>query len=205
MHTFPLSLARYRRFFAEGAALAVAGHHAALPDDLAPPHVKHRSRLHWWRAEQIVRRRTDVPPGALALSVVPDPSLQRKRRREEALAYAAGSDALITETAIGNVLAVRVGTVCTPPRGTVLDGISLRVVEGLCAGLGLPFREQPLSLAEAQSASEVMLTGTAFCLAGVRWLEGVELPHPGPITRRLLEAWSAEVGLDVAGAFLAAR
>src|SRR5262245_46529919 len=67
LHTFALSFARYARFFREGVVLAVAGQHAAGPDDLAPSAVKHRSRLHWWRADHLLRRRDDVPPGAVAL------------------------------------------------------------------------------------------------------------------------------------------
>ncbi len=184
MHTFPLSLRRYRRFFSEGVALAVAGQHAAHPDDLAPPWVKHRSRLHWWRAEQLVRGRTGVPPGAIALLLDADTQC-------------------VTETAIGNVLIVRGGAVCSPPRSAVLDGISLRVTAGLCERLAIPCSGRPFTLHEAQSADEVMLTGTAFCLAGVRWLEGVELPQPGPVTRRLQQAWRDEVGLDFVGQFLA--
>lgn len=182
MHTFPLAFHRYARFFREGVVLAVAGSHAANPDDLAPPAVKQRSRLHWWRAEQIVRRRTDLPAGAVAL-----------------LSDGAGN---LTETAIGHVLLVRDGAVCVPPRGTVLDGISLGVVAGLCGRLGVPVVERPLPLAEVPRASEALLCGTAFCLAGVRWLEGTVLPAPGPLTQRLLAAWSAEVGVDIAGQFL---
>lgn len=180
MHTLPLAVGRYRRFFAEGVALAVAGSHAAGEDDLAPPPVKHRSRLHWWRADQVVRARADVPAGAVAL-------LDDGRH--------------LTETAIGHLLVVRDGGVLTPPRGTVLDGVSLCVVAELCHRLGVPFREDPLTLADAQAADEAMLCGTAFCLAGVRWLEGGTLPWPGPVFTRLLAAWSDDVGTDIAAQF----
>src|SRR5262249_27243622 len=105
----------------------------------------------------------------------------------------------LTETAIGHLLVVKGGVVCAPPRGTVLDGISLRVVEELCAEGGIPFAEAPLSLTDCASAGEAMLCGTAFCLAGVGWLEGIPLPWRGPITQRLLSAWSAQVGVDIAG------
>lgn len=183
MHTFPLAFIRYRRFFSEGVALAVAGHHGAHPADLAPPDVKHRSRLHWWRADHLLRQRQDVPPRAVALL----------------LDAPAGR---ITETAIGHVLVVREGVVYVPPRGSVLSGISVGVVVELCDRMGVRVTERALTVPEAQEGSEAMLTGTAFCLAGVRWLEGRELPWPGPITTRLQRAWSEEVGLDVAGQVL---
>ncbi|MFO0926550.1 MAG: aminotransferase class IV [Gemmataceae bacterium] len=183
MHTFPLPFDRYARFFRDGVALSVAGAHGADPDDLAPPAVKHRSRLHWWRADRLVRQRTDVPTGAVAV-----------------LTDGRGH---LTETAIGHVLLIHDDTVLFPPRGTVLDGISLAVVAELCASLGIRHVERPLPLAEVPAASEAMLCGTAFCLAGVRWLEGTTFPCPGPVTRRLLAAWSAAVGTDIAAAFLA--
>jgi branched-subunit amino acid aminotransferase/4-amino-4-deoxychorismate lyase len=186
MHTFPLSFERYRRFFTEGVALAITGHHASDPDDLAPPHVKHRSRLHWWRAEQIVRQRKDVPLGATPL--IQDERVDR-----------------LTETSIGHLLIVCHGVVCTPSRLRVLDGISLRVVQELCDKQGIPFREEHLSMVDVMCATEAMLTGTAFCLAGVSWLEGLKLPWPGPITQRLLTAFSEEVGLDIAGQFVTGR
>ena len=47
-----------------------------------------------------------------------------------------------------------------------------------------------------------ILAGTGFCLAGVRRIDGVELPWPGPVFRRLLAAWSGLVGVDVEGQFL---
>jgi branched-chain amino acid aminotransferase len=184
MHTFGLSFARYRRFFSEGVALAVAGRHASLEDDLVPVTVKHRSRLHWWRADHLLRQRADVPGGALALLT--------------------DADGHLTETAIGNLLIVRDGVVLSPPRSSILDGISLRVVRELCQEAGIDFVEKPLALADIAAASESMLCGTAFCLAGVQWLEGHTFPWPGPVTSRLLHAWSDRVGLDITAQFLAA-
>ncbi len=181
LHTFPLPFSRYRRFFTEGIALAFSGEQSALTNELLPAQIKHRSRMHWWRADQLVRRRTDVPPGAIALL----------------------ADDTLTETAIGNLLVVRNGILYTPPRTKVLESISLRVVEELCFELGLVVEQRAITLSEAQTASEAMLTGTAFCLAGVRWLEGVHLECPGPITQRLLQAWNHLVGLDIAAQFLA--
>ena len=45
--------------------------------------------------------------------------------------------------------------------------------------------------------SEAMLTGTGFGIAGVRQIDGLELPWPGPVFRRLLAAWSGLVGIDI--------
>jgi len=183
MHTFPLNLKRYRPFFAEGVSLAIAGTHAAAPDDLLPTSVKHRSRLHWWRADHLIQQRKDLPPGTLPLLAEP------------------GSGNL-TETAIGNFLVVVEGKVQTPPAGSVLDGIGLRVTKTLCHRLGLPVIEKGVSPEDVDRATEAMLTGTAFGLAGVRWLEGKTFLFPGPVTLALQKAWNHEVGLNIREQFL---
>jgi branched-chain amino acid aminotransferase len=173
MHTFPLPFARYRSLFTDGAVLVVPPTRP-VPADCVDPRAKVRSRMHWWIAEQQAK---EIDPHAAAL-----------------LADATGH---VTETAAANFLIVKDGTILTPPRETVLNGVSLRVVEELCGELGMPFAERPLTVAECQSADEAMLTCTSYCVAGVRRLDGVELPWPGPVWRRLLAAWSDRVGVDI--------
>jgi branched-subunit amino acid aminotransferase/4-amino-4-deoxychorismate lyase len=188
LHTAVLPFDRYRSFFTEGVALAYGGQHDAKRHDLVPPHVKHRNRLHWWRAERIVRNRIAALPGP-----------------ERRIALVLDSSGCITDTAIGNVLVVRKGAVHSPG-WVALEGISLRVVEETCEQLNIPFsKHEVLTLEDCYAASEVMLCGSAFCLAGVSWIEGRSIPWPGPITQRLLAAWSERVGVDIAGQFLSTR
>ncbi len=172
LHTFPLPFARYAAWFREGARLIVpAVRH--IPELCVDPRIKQRSRIHWWLAEQEVRQ-SDAGAQALLVNL----------------------HGYVTETATANLALVRDGAVLTPQRTTVLDGISLRVTEGLCRQLGITFMEAALSLEECRGAEEAFLTGTAFCLAGVRSVNGVALPWPGPITEALSEAWMRLVGLD---------
>src|SRR5262249_22626686 len=109
-----------------------------------------------------------------------------------------------TETAIGNLLVVRGGVVTSPPRAQILDGISLRVSAELCRKLGIPFAAREIGR-DAGPIDEAMRTGTAFCLAGVRELDGRRLDWPGPVYSRLLAAWADEVGVDISAQFLRAR
>jgi branched-chain amino acid aminotransferase len=178
LHTFPLPFARYRPLFAEGARLVVPPTRH-VPTASVDPRAKMRSRMFWWIAEQQAK---DIEPGASALLL--------------------DADGFVTETAAANFLIVHDGTVISPLRSSILGGVSLQVVEELCAELGIPFAELPLTLAECQSADEALLSGTAFCVAGVRRLHGVELPWPGPVWRRLLAAWSERVGVDIAAQIL---
>lgn len=182
MATYPLPLARYRPFFTDGVTLVELPSGAVgAPDALLPPSVKHRSRMFWHVADHKARARAG--PGALALPSGPRGSL--------------------TETGVGNFLAVVGGVVISPPRGCVLDGISLRVTRELCAAQRVPFLEAPITPRDVREASEALLTGTGFCLAGVRTLHSdwqswrCTFDWPGPVFRKLLAAWSDLVGLDI--------
>lgn len=180
LHTFPLPFARYARLFREGARLVVPATRQ-VPRECIDPHVKQRSRLHWWLAEQEAHQ---IDPGASALLL--------------------DADDFVTETAFANLLVVRGGTVLTPPRSGALAGVSLQVVEELCGQLGTPFEESPLRLADCQAADEAMLSCTSFCLAGVSRMQGTALAFPGPVFERLLRAWGERAGLDVRAQILAA-
>jgi len=198
-HTFPLPFARYHRLVRDGAVLAVpAVRH--VPAACVDPRIKQRSRLPWWIAEQEARR---IEPGASALLL--------------------DADGYVTETAAANFLIVRGGAVVSPPRDAILNGVSLQVVEELCGELGIPFAEARLTVEDCGGADEAMLAGTSYCLAGVRRVAGVDLPasgrrepagaspvggtmlhqpahagrSPGPIRRRLLDAWGRRVGVDI--------
>lgn len=178
MHTFPLPFARYRRLFQEGARL-VTPRTRHVPPSSVDPRIKQRSRLHWWLAE---REAQDIEPGASALLL--------------------NESGHVTETAAANFLIVRGGTVLTPPRSSVLNGVSLQVVEELCAGLGIPFAEHPLTPEDCRAADEALLSCTSFCLAGVSRINGTPLAHPGPVFERLLAAWSQLVGREIRGQIL---
>jgi branched-subunit amino acid aminotransferase/4-amino-4-deoxychorismate lyase len=181
MHTFPLPFERYARFFRQGIRLLVPSVRQPAPA-VVDPRIKHRSRLHWWLAEQEAHAE-DPAASALLLD----------------------AEGFVTETATSNLLIVRGGTVSTPLPTSVLGGISLQVTRELCTQLGIPFAERNLSLAECQSADEAMLSCTSYCLAGVRSLGGVDLPWPGPVFEKLLAAWSALLGVDVRGQILGER
>jgi len=175
MHTFPLPVERYRPWIEEGVTLMTPGVQA-LPAACVDPRIKQRSRMHWWLADQEVKR---VRPGAMAL-----------------LLDAAGC---VTETAAANFLIVRNGTLVSPPRERILGGVSLKVIGELCSRLGVPLEFRPITLEECYAADEALLTCTTFCIAGVRQLNDRAIPWPGPMLRRLADAWSAEVGVEIQG------
>jgi branched-chain amino acid aminotransferase len=173
MHTFPLPLASYRRFFSEGIHLVVPATRQ-VPAACIDPRVKQRSRLHWWKAGQEARLAEE---GAVALLL--------------------STDGFITETAVANFLLVKDGVVYSPPKDSILGGISLLTVEEICRDLSIGFQERQLRLEDCLQCNEAMLAGTSFCLAGVSQVNGVAIPWPEKVFQCLLEAWNQRVGLDI--------
>ncbi len=170
MHTFPLPFARYRPWIVDGVSL-VTPIVRAVPAACVDPHIKQRSRMHWWLAQQQVGKNAQ----ALLLDMNDN----------------------VTETASANFLVVKDGTLIAPPSDSVLEGVSLRVVAELAARLEIPMQYRQLSLDACYTADEALLTCTSFCVAGVRRINDQVIPWPGPILQRLHEAWSADVGVDI--------
>lgn len=173
MHTFPLPFGRYRRLFQEGARLAIPSVRH-VPSVCIDPRIKQRSRMHWWLAEQEAKQ-IDAKASALLLDY----------------------DGNVTETAAANFLLVQHGVVLSPPRGSILEGISMQVVRELCGNLGISWQERPLHVYDCVNADEAMIASTPFCLAGVSHINNQPLPWPGPLFKRILQAWSEEIGLDI--------
>ena len=106
------------------------------------------------------------------------------------------------DTSIGAVLAVRKGKVIRPPRGTIQDSYSLKEIAELCFELNVPFEEGSVT----SDCDEMLLTGSAFGLAGVREFIGTdgqstEFPWPGPMLLKLQSAWSELAGCDITEEF----
>lgn len=102
-------------------------------------------------------------------------------------------DGVVMEGTHSNVFAVIAGKVISPPRTNyILGGITRKVVLHLCGKLGVPFRERPLFESEARQADEMMISGTTVEITPVVKIDGVNVGsgEPGPITRRLQEAFS---------------
>jgi branched-chain amino acid aminotransferase len=75
----------------------------------------------------------------------------------------------------------------------------------LAAQLGISCEERDLDLYDALTADEVFLTSTSLCLCGVRSVNGQSIGDgrvPGPITRRLTDAYVALVGTDFVAQYL---
>jgi branched-chain amino acid aminotransferase len=103
-------------------------------------------------------------------------------------------EGFLAEGASANVFLARRGTLFTPPLAAgILAGITREVVLELAAGLGLPAREEPLHVDDLLAADEAFLTSTTRQIVPIREVDGtvVGAGRPGPLTRRLMEAFRA--------------
>ncbi len=111
----------------------------------------------------------------------------------------------LTEGRGSNVFLVKDGEVLTPSGQLVLEGITRSTVLGLSAGLGLPVFEKELDLYDAYTADEAFLTSTSLCICPISVVNGATVGDgavPGPITRRLMDAFSDLAGSDYVAQYL---
>jgi branched-chain amino acid aminotransferase len=104
-----------------------------------------------------------------------------------------------------NIFVVRDGELLTPHERFVLPGVSRATVIELAAELGIECREAAIDLYDAYNADEVFLTSTSLCICPVRTVNGSKIGDggvPGPITRRLTEAYIELVDCDFVAQYL---
>ena len=111
----------------------------------------------------------------------------------------------LTEGRGSNIFLVKNGAVLTPKGQFVLEGITRQTVLDLAAGLDLDPQERDLDLFDAYTADEAFLTSTSLCICPIASMNGTPIaggPSPGPITRRLMQAFSDLAGMDFEGQYL---
>lgn len=179
VHTTPVTQPVWAALAAEGVRLIIPSVRQ-MPADVLDPHIKHRSRLHWFLADREVQA---IDPAAMALLV--DQS---------------GNAA---ETSSGNLLVFDGQHLRTPRPDGVLDGVSQSFVAELATAEGLAMHPGDLSPADILSAEEAFLCSTGYCLLPVTRLNGRSIGsgRPGPWYHRLIDAWSRAVGLDILAQF----
>lgn len=106
-------------------------------------------------------------------------------------------DGVALEGAHANLFAVRDGALITHPRTNhILAGVTRETVLELVDELGIASDERPIQAEELATAEEVFLTGTTTEIRPIVELNGepVGAGAPGPISRRLFEAYRKRVG-----------
>jgi branched-chain amino acid aminotransferase len=117
-------------------------------------------------------------------------------------------DGNLAEGLGSNVFVVKDRRLATPKEQKVLAGVSRQTVMDLAAEQGLSVAERDIDLYDAYTADEVFITSTSLCICPVSSINGAKVADgsvPGPVTRQLLDAYSALVGCDILGQFLQPR
>jgi len=175
IHSFPLPLYMFKKNYTRGAHV-VTPSTRHVPPECVDPKMKNRSRLHWFIADGETHQ---VDPAATSLLL--------------------DMNGNITECSGANFLLVNDGAVCSPTPTNILAGISRETVKELCGELGIPFIERDLQVFDVVNADEAFLSSTPYCMVPVTRINNITIGKGkmGPVTRRLLDAWSDRVGLDI--------
>ncbi|MBI2953573.1 MAG: aminotransferase class IV [Chloroflexi bacterium] len=159
---------------------AVITSQRALPAYLSDPKIKNRSRLHYLMANIEASSHEGDNNWALLLDV----------------------DGFIAEGTGDNFFIVKDEVLITPEGRNILRGISRAyVMNELATKLGLRYVEKNIEAYDVITADEAFMTGTPFCMIPVTSLNGTPIGdgRVGRITTSLLDAWSANVGVDIVG------
>lgn len=98
----------------------------------------------------------------------------------------------VTEGSTSNILVAKDGQLLRPLPGTALEGVTESIALQLAAELEIPVRHTVLPLDDISSWDEAFITSTTRRVMPIHRVNDLLLPtSPGPITRRLMDAYQA--------------
>lgn len=118
----------------------------------------------------------------------------RERGADEALMLTRSGH--VAEGANTNFFLVLPGEVLATPslESEILEGVTRSCLLELARSSGLQVREELLPASVLDEAEEAFLSSTTRSVAPLRSVNGRELRCPGPVTRRMMDAFSALAG-----------
>lgn len=148
----------------------------SIPARYLDPKAKTRSRLHYKIAE-----------------------LQAAHMEEGSQALLTDEHGFVTEGTGNNFFMVRNGEVLTPRGRDILRGVSRSACIELAQSLGIPVHETDIEPYDVRQADEAWFTSTTICMVPITRFDfhTVGTGTPGPTYRRILQAWSEQVGVDI--------
>jgi len=175
---FPVkwTVASLAHFYDDGVHV-ITPNQRMIPAQLLDPKVKNRSRLHYLMAN-------------LEVSLVNDPNV---------MALLLDPDGFVAEGTGSNFFMVEDGRLMTPEGRNILRGIRRAYILDLARRLGIEACERNIELYDVIHADEAFLTSTAFSMLPCVKINGLTIGDGkmGPVFKRLIDAWSEEVGVDI--------
>lgn len=175
IHTAPLLLKDWARFYTEGCH-AVTPFSRAVPPEALDARIKNRSRMAYTLAEMEVKL---VDPQAQSI-----------------LLDIHGN---VAENKGGNFFIYSEGVLKTPQARSALAGISRATVLELAAQLDIPIQVTDFQPYDIYTADEAFFTSTPYCIMPATKFNGLLVGdgQVGIVTKRLLQAWSELAGVDI--------
>lgn len=187
-------------------------HGATVIVECVPLPLRERARLYRDGISVVTPSVRRTPPQSLSPRVKTHNYLNMIAGDLEVRAQDPGAWAILLDTAgnlaegLGsNIFLVSRGTLMTPREQVVLSGISRETVIDLAREAGIPVVEKDLDLYDAYNADEAFLTSTSLCLCPIATVNGAAIGAasvPGPMTRRLTEAYSRFIDFDFVAQYL---
>ncbi len=177
----PLPLRERAKNFRDGIDIVTSSLRRTPPDSLSP-----RAKMHQYLNLVLADREV-------------------KAQNSSAWAVLLDVNGNLSEGQGSNIFLVRDGRLQTPRERYVLPGVSRQATIDLARQIEIPFEEKDLDLYDAYTADECFLTSTSLCICGVRSLNGRTFAAgevPGPVTRRLTDAYKEMVGCDFVAQYL---
>ena len=117
---------------------------------------------------------------------------------QQSFALMSDAEGNITECQGGNFMFVVDDRIKLPDRSNVLPGVSMKTVLELAEKIGVGVDEDDYCTGDIYSADEAFVSSTRFCMLPVATINGlgIGVEMPGPVTRKLQDAWIEEVGVD---------
>ncbi|MBT4694457.1 MAG: hypothetical protein HOB73_14045 [Planctomycetaceae bacterium] len=176
VYSSALPFSEMHSWYSDGVSLQVVSHRQ-VPENCWPSHLKCRSRMHYYLADQ-----------------------EARSKQSESRALLLDQHDNIAEASTANLLIYIKDTGFVSPRKeNILSGISLSVLENLAAQLGVNFQYADFSVADLMEADEVMLCSTSPSVWAVRECNGQACGAgaDGEMVRALQRGFSDLVGIDI--------
>ncbi len=125
-------------------------------------------------------------------------------QNSEAYALMLDHNVNVAEGRGSNVFFVADGCLYTPQERYVLPGISRQTVIELAEQIGVPCEEKDYDMFDAYNSDEAFISSTSFCICPCRSVNGRLFGNdsvPGPVTKRLMDAYVDLVGFDWVGQY----
>jgi branched-chain amino acid aminotransferase len=177
----PLPLRGRAKFYRHGLELAVPSVRRPSPDAISP-RAKMQNYINLVLAE-----------------------LEVKAHNPDVHAVMLDTNGNLAEGRGSNLFLVRDGKLLTPKGKYVLPGVSRQTTMELAQAAGIDVEEVDLDLYDAFTADEVFITSTSWCICPASRFNGRQIGDgaiPGPVTKKLMDAYVALVDCDWVGQYL---